>query len=136
MIDDKDIAILNRYLERFYPEGCSKNLHGKALEEISYSKWAVESIIDQAVKEASKLPKEVTGIEREPLIDLIRDFIYTMDDYILESKSDSQRFIFEVAKDEASTVLFYVCQEYWDLQDKRIERENEYREFERLFVGC
>ena len=68
------------------------------LRELSYSRWAVDEIINRIVEEASKLPAHITGIELVPHTEILRDFIYEMDYYLSTSETKEAKLIFLTAK--------------------------------------
>ena len=73
---------------------CSKD----ELKQLSYSRWAVDEIINRIVEEADKLPAYITGIELVPHTEILRDFIYEMDYYLSISETKESKLIFLTAK--------------------------------------
>ena len=80
---------------------CSKD----ELKILSYSRWAIDEIINRIIIEADKVPAHITGIELVPHTEILRDFIYEMDYYLSISETKESKLIFFTARSIGAEVL-------------------------------
>ena len=73
-------------------------------KELSYSRWAVNEIMDQLIKQEYIFPENIFYIDYKTPIDIINEFIDDMN-MMLNDYSDDRSFIFFTAKKEAIRVL-------------------------------
>lgn len=71
----------------------------------SYAKWALNEILNRVLDETQKLPYHISGIEPEPVSDIIREFIAEMEYYSTLASTVEVIFFVEMAKDEAEKLL-------------------------------
>lgn len=94
---ERDIAVISSYIRK-RPEGVT-------LKAESYSKWALNEILNRVLDETQKLPYHISGLEPEPVPDIIREFISEMEYYSTIASTEEVIFFVEIAKDEAKKLL-------------------------------
>lgn len=92
-----DIAKITSYMRR--------RTERKLLKAESYSKWALNEILNRVLDETQKLPYHISGLEPEPVSDIIREFISEMEYYSSIASTDEVIFFAEMSKDEAEKLL-------------------------------
>ena len=94
---EQDIAVITSYMRK---------RHARALPKAeSYSKWALNEILNRVLDETQKLPYHISGLEPEPVPDIIREFISEMEYYSTIGSTVEVIFFVEMAKDEAKKLL-------------------------------
>lgn len=94
---EQDIAKITSYMRKRKARELSK--------AESYSKWALNEIMDRALDETLNLPYHISGLEPEPVVDIIREFISEMEYYSSIAKTAEVIFFAETAKEEAEMLL-------------------------------
>lgn len=94
---ERDIALITSYMR--------KRPERKLFKAESYSKWALNEILNRVLDETQKLPYHISGIEPEPVTDIIREFIEEMSYYSSIASTAEVIFFAEMAKDEAEKLL-------------------------------
>ena len=94
---EQDIAKITTYMRK-------RNAQALPKAE-SYAKWALNEILNRVLDETQKLPYHISGLEPEPVLDIIREFIAEMEYYSTLAKTEEVIFFVEMAKDEAEKLL-------------------------------
>ena len=94
---EQDIAKITSYMRKRTPFA--------TLKAESYSMWALNEILNRVLDETQKLPYHISGLEPEPVSDIIREFISEMEYYSTIATGMQVIFFVEVAKDEATRLL-------------------------------
>ena len=94
---EQDIAKITTYMRKRNARTLSK--------AESYSKWALDEILNRVLDETQKLPYHISGLEPEPVSDIIREFIEEMAYWSTIASTEEVIFFVETAKDEASRLL-------------------------------
>lgn len=94
---EQDIAKITNYMRK-------RNAQALPKAE-SYANWALNEILNRVLDETQKLPYHISGLEPEPVSDIIREFITEMEYYSTLAKTDEVIFFVETAKDEAEKLL-------------------------------
>lgn len=94
---EQDIAKITTYMRK-------RNAQALPKAE-SYSKWALNEILNRVLDETQKLPYHISGIEPEPVSDIIREFIEEMAYWSTIASTEEVIFFVEMAKDEAEKLL-------------------------------
>lgn len=94
---EQDIAVITSYMRK-------RNAQALPKAE-SYSKWALNEILNRVLDETQKLPYHISGIEPEPVSDIIREFVSEMEYYSTLAKTEEVIFFVEIAQDEAKKLL-------------------------------
>ena len=94
---EQDIAKITSYMRK-------RNAQALPKAE-SYANWALNEILSRVLDETQKLPYHISGIEPEPVSDIIREFIAEMEYYSTLATSVEVIFFVEMAKDEAEKLL-------------------------------
>lgn len=109
MMDERDIAKLECYENEYFPELSAtwpmNEFDTRAYYNRAYSRWAIEEMLERMIYEAMKPPEYVTGVEREPATQIIKDFKDEMEDAYFKSRNIGRRTIFFIAMDTARNVL-------------------------------
>lgn len=92
-----DIAKITSYMRKRKPYATQK--------AESYSKWTLNEILNRVLDETQKLPYHISGLEPEPVSDIIREFIEEMEYYSTLANGMEVIFFVEIAKDEAKQLL-------------------------------
>lgn len=71
----------------------------------SFSKWALNEILNRVLDETQKLPYHISGLEPEPVKDIIQEFIEEMEYFSSIANTAEVIFFAEIAKDEAEKLL-------------------------------
>lgn len=104
---DRGLLILEEYIRDNIPEPDIKV--GEYLFTIqTFSKWAVNEILERVIRESMKLPAHVSGKERMSVIDIVDSFIDEMDYYEAFSTDWKAKEMFSIAGDEGRCVLLYI----------------------------
>ena len=94
---EQDIAQITSYIRK---------RHARALPKAeSYSRWALNEILNRVLEEAQKLPYHISGVEPEPVRDIIQEFIEEMSYFSTIAETAEVIFVVEMAKDEAEKLL-------------------------------
>lgn len=94
---EQDIAKITTYMRK-------RNAQALPKAE-SYAKWALNEILNRVLDETQKLPYHISGLEPEPVSDIIREFIAEMEYYSTLASTVEVIFFVEMAKDEAEKLL-------------------------------
>lgn len=94
---EQDIAKITTYMRK-------RNAQALPKAE-SYAKWALNEILNRVLDETQKLPYHISGIEPEPVSDIIREFIEEMAYWSTIANTEEVIFFVEMAKDEAEKLL-------------------------------
>lgn len=94
---EQDIAKITTYMRK-------RNAQALPKAE-SYAKWALNEILNRVLDETQKLPYHISGIEPEPVSDIIREFIEEMAYWSTIASTEEVIFFVEMAKDEAEKLL-------------------------------
>lgn len=94
---EQDIAKITSYMRK-------RNAQALPKAE-SYANWALNEILNRVLDETQKLPYHISGLEPEPVSDIIREFVEEMAYYSTLAKTDEVIFFVEMAKDEAEKLL-------------------------------
>lgn len=94
---EQDIAKITNYMRK-------RNAQALPKAE-SYANWALNEILSRVLDETQKLPYHISGLEPEPVSDIIREFVEEMAYYSTLAKTDEVIFFVEMAKDEAEKLL-------------------------------
>lgn len=100
------LELIRKYLSRI--DTPCKGMERVRFEKASYSKWAINEIIERIIFEADKLPPHITGEEPISHIEIIEDFADEMAYFTDYSSDNRKRFIFLVARDTAYDLLGFV----------------------------
>lgn len=92
-----DIAKISDYIRK-RPKGCT-------LMSESFSKWALNEILGRVLDETQKLPYHISGLEPQPVTEIIQEFIEEMEYYSTLAKTAEVIFFVETAKYEAEKLL-------------------------------
>lgn len=74
-------------------------------EVSTYSRWAAYEIMERIIDEASLLPPHITGREPKSYVQIIEEFIETLDRMFDISDTVQSQFMFSIAKDTARDIL-------------------------------
>lgn len=77
----------------------------KLLKAEAHSEWALNEILNRVLDETQKLPYHISGLEPEPVKDIIREFIEEMTYYSSIASTAEVIFFVEMAKGEAEKLL-------------------------------
>lgn len=94
---EQDIAVITSYMRKRMPFA--------TLKAESYSMWALNEILNRVLDETQKLPYHISGLEPEPVSDIIREFISEMEYYSTIATGMEVIFFIDIAKDEAERLL-------------------------------
>lgn len=94
---EQDIAKITTYMRK-------RNAQALPKAE-SYAKWALNEILNRVLDETQKLPYHISGLEPEPVSDIIREFIEEMAYWSTIASTEEVIFFVEMAKDEAEKLL-------------------------------
>ena len=94
---EQDIAKITTYMRK-------RNAQALPKAE-SYAKWALNEILNRVLDETQKLPYHISGLEPEPVSDIIREFIEEMAYWSAIASTEEVIFFVEMAKDEAEKLL-------------------------------
>lgn len=94
---EQDIAKITSYMRK-------RNAQALPKAE-SYAKWALNEILSRVLDETQKLPYHISGLEPEPVSDIIREFIEEMAYWSTIASAEEVIFFVEIAKDEAKKLL-------------------------------
>lgn len=94
---DCDIAKITSYMRKRHKQA--------TLKAESYSNWALNEILDRVLDETQKLPYHISGLEPEPVADIIREFVEEMGYYSTLAKTAEVIFFVDTAKYEAERLL-------------------------------
>lgn len=94
---EQDIAKITSYMRK-------RNAQALPKAE-SYANWALNEILNRVLDETQKLPYHISGLEPEPVSDIIREFIAEMEYYSTLAKTVEVIFFVDTAKDEAKKLL-------------------------------
>lgn len=94
---EQDIAKITSYMRKRMPFA--------TLKAESYSMWALNEILNRVLDETQKLPYHISGLEPEPVSDIIREFISEMEYYSTIATGMEVIFFIDIAKDEAERLL-------------------------------
>lgn len=73
----------------------------------SYSRWAVNELIDRLIEEADLYPFYIFEREHKEPLDVIREFVDDMDGYCeLSEDNNDSRLIFSVAREVGEDILY------------------------------
>lgn len=92
-----DIAKITSYIRKRKPF--------RTIKAESYSMWALNEILNRVLEETQKLPYHISGLEPEPVSDIIREFISEMEYYSTIVNGMEVIFFVDIAKDEAEKLL-------------------------------
>lgn len=94
---EQDIAVITSYMRK-------RNAQALPKAE-SYAKWALNEILNRVLDETQKLPYHISGLEPEPVSDIIREFIEEMAYWSTIASTEEVIFFVEMSKDEAEKLL-------------------------------
>ena len=94
---EQDIAKITTYMRKRSAQALPK--------AESYATWALNEILNRVLDETQKLPYHISGLEPEPVSDIIREFISEMEYYSTIASTVEVIFFVEMAKDEAEKLL-------------------------------
>lgn len=94
---EQDIALIMKYIRTRRKK--------VTLKGESYSCWAIDEILNRVWIETQKLPYHVSGMEPEPVVDIIREFVEEMDYYSDLATTEELIYFTLTAKDEAEQLL-------------------------------
>ena len=94
---EQDIAKITTYMRK-------RNAQALPKAE-SYAKWALNEILNRVLDETQKLPYHISGLEPEPVSDIIREFIEEMAYWSTIASTEEVIFFVEMSKDEAEKLL-------------------------------
>ena len=94
---EQDIAKITTYMRK-------RNAQALPKAE-SYAKWALNEILSRVLDETQKLPYHISGLEPEPVSDIIREFIEEMAYWSTIASTEEVIFFVEMSKDEAEKLL-------------------------------
>lgn len=108
---ERGLTILEEYVRDNIPDPDIKE--GDYLFTIqTFSKWAVNEIIERLIRESMKLPAHISGKERLDTIDIVDSFIDEMDYYAEYSTDWKAKEVFSIAGDEGRCVMLYIGSHY------------------------
>lgn len=94
---EQDIAIVTSYV--------LKRSKRTSLIAEAFSRWALDEILDRIWEETQKLPYHISGLEPQPVKEIIQEFIEEMGYYSSVARTENVIFFAEMAKDEAEKLL-------------------------------
>ena len=94
---EQDIAKITSYMRK-------RNAQALPKAE-SYANWALNEILNRVLDETQKLPYHISGLEPEPVSDIIREFIEEMAYWSTIASTEEVIFFVEMSKDEAEKLL-------------------------------
>lgn len=105
-MDDYDVNLIRNYIAKM-PKS-KPGMSDAELEWISYSHCAAMEILERVMLETLKLPEHITGLRRQPTVDVISDYITELNYYreLCDTPRSRRMFSIEMSEAEAIACLF------------------------------
>lgn len=94
---ERDIAKIVTYMR--------KRPKQKLLKAEAHSEWALNEILNRVLDETQKLPYHISGLEPQPVKEIIQEFVEEMAYYSSIASTTEVIFFVETAKYEAEKLL-------------------------------
>lgn len=107
-MDDRYVLMVEEYIRDNLPEPDIKD-DSYIFELHTYSRWAAYEILERLMRETTKLPAHVSGLEQISAEEIVDNFIDEMDYYAMMSPDLDAKDIFFIASCEGRCILMYIC---------------------------